>query len=73
LTAEQQTWLAESRSALAVPEPLVKSLTEYSREPARLYAYRNRLGDLIDRAQMPDADPWGKDFGVRGFGRRWDR
>ena len=45
----------------------VKSMAEYSRDPALLYRYRNRLGELIDRAAMPDADPWGESFGVRGF------
>ena len=50
-----------------MPEPLVKSIGEYSRDPALLYEYRNRLGELIDRAGMPDADPWGQNFGVRGF------
>jgi hypothetical protein len=45
-------------------------MSEYSRDPAQVYAYRNRLGTLIDRAGMPDVDPWGPDFGVRGFGQQ---
>jgi hypothetical protein len=43
-------WLAEARAALAVPEALVKSMTDFSRDPAALYAWRNRLADLIERA-----------------------
>jgi len=67
LPAEQQAWLTEAQAALQVPESLVKGIGEYSRDPALLYKYRNRLGELLDRAGIPDADPWGKDFGVRGF------
>jgi hypothetical protein len=70
LSAERKAWLAEAKAALLVPESLVKSMSEYSRDPAQVYAYRNRLGTLIDRAGMPDVDPWGPDFGVRGFGQQ---
>jgi len=66
-SAPQQAWLTEARAALQVPETLVNSVSEYSRDPAALYAYRNRLAELIDRAGVPDADPWGGRFGVRGF------
>ena len=65
LTATDKQWLADARQAVSVPEPLVKSMTDYSREPAALYAWRNRLGDLIDRSGMPDANPWGSGFGVQ--------
>jgi len=60
--------VAEARVALQVPETLIKSIAEYSRDPAQVYEYRHRLGELIDRAGVPDADPWGDRFGVRGFG-----
>jgi len=70
LSAEQQQWLREAKAALAVPESLVETMSQYSHDPQALYAYRNRLADLIDRSGMPDADPWGKDFGVRGFATR---
>jgi hypothetical protein len=42
-------------------------MTEYSREPSALYAWRDRLADLIDRSGMAEVNPWGKDFGVRGL------
>ncbi len=67
LPAGRQAWLAEARAALQVPDALVASLTAYTRDPQQVYAFRNRLGELIERAGVPDADPWGADFGVRGF------
>jgi len=48
-------WVEASKAALSVPEDLVKSMTEYSRDPAALYAWRNRLADLIECA--PDSGP----------------
>ena len=67
LTPAGQQWLAEAKTALAVPESLLKSMKEYSREPARLYAWRNQMAELIERSGVKDANPWGKNFGVRGF------
>jgi len=67
LDRNRAKWLAEAKAALAVPESLVKTMTEFSRDPARLYAWRDRIADLIDRSDITDADPWGSDFGVRGF------
>jgi len=49
-STEEAKWLAEAQAALVVPPSLVKSMTEYSHDPAALYAWRNRIGDLIDRA-----------------------
>ncbi|MDO8945311.1 MAG: DUF4091 domain-containing protein, partial [Desulfobacterales bacterium] len=66
LPAAQMTWLAEAKLALEVPETLVKSMTAYSRDPAKVYEWRNRIGDLIDRSGVSDANPWGNNFGVRG-------
>jgi hypothetical protein len=45
-------------------------MTDYSREPAKLYAWRNRLGDLIDRSGLADVNPWGENFGARGLPAR---
>ena len=67
LTPAVQQWLTEAKTTLAVPESLLKSLKEYSREPARLYAWRNQMAELIERSGVKDANPWGKNFGVRGF------
>ena len=70
LSAEQKDWLEEARAALPVPDSLVKTMSEYSHDPRMLYAYRNRLAELIDRSGTPGANPWGTDFNVRGFGSR---
>ena len=70
LSADQREWLREAKAALPVPESLVETMAKYPHDPQALYAYRNRLAELIDRSGMPDADPWGKDFGVRGFATR---
>jgi hypothetical protein len=67
LSADGKEWLTEAKAALLPPEALVKSMTDYSREPEKLYAWRNRLGDLIDRSGMADVNPWGLNFGARGF------
>lgn len=64
-SAEQQKWLADARAALKVPESVVRTMTEYSREPAALYAWRDRLGDLIERSGSAQVNPWGKPFSVR--------
>ena len=58
LSATQKQWLAEAKEALLVPATLVKNLKEYSRDPAELYAYRNRIAELIDRSDMPNINPW---------------
>jgi len=50
VSAETKQWLAEAIEALKVPETLVKTMTSYSRDPAQVYAWRNRIGDLLDRA-----------------------
>ncbi len=67
LSTQETQWLAEAKSALAVPEVLVKTMSEYSRDSAALYSWRNRIGDLIDRSGMTEVNPWGSNFGVRGF------
>ncbi len=66
LSGEHRQWLIEAEAALPVPAELVRTLSDYSREPARLYAWRDRLADLIERSGVTDADPWGPAFGVRG-------
>ena len=72
LSADQRAWLAEARAALPVPETLVKDMREYSHSSDDVYAYRNRLGALIDRADSADISPWNENFSVRGFRREAD-
>jgi hypothetical protein len=66
LSENEKKWLADAK-ALGVPEGFVTSLKEYSRDPKVLYAWRNRMGDLIDESGMVDVNPWGTHFNVRGF------
>ena len=65
--ADSDPWLTEARAALQVPTALVKSMTDYSRDPLALYAWRDRMADVIEQSGATDVDPWGKAFGVRGF------
>lgn len=68
-SAEQQQWLADAQAALKVPESLVRTMTEYTGDPAVVYAWRNRLGELIERSGEAHVNPWGEHFGVRGLER----
>ena len=45
-------WQREAEAALAVPAALVGSLTEYTRDPQKVYAWRSRLADLIEAAPV---------------------
>jgi hypothetical protein len=55
LSASRGEWLQKAKALLTVPEELVKSLTEYSRDPAAVYAYRTRLADAIEAAGIEPA------------------
>ena len=50
-----------------MPGSLVRTLSDFSRDPDELCAYRSRLADLIERSGVADANPWGDRFTVRGF------
>jgi hypothetical protein len=67
LLAAGMSRAGSATAALAVPESLGKTMSEYSHDPQVRYAYRDGLGHLIDRSGLADANPWGDDFGVRGF------
>ncbi len=65
LEEKDRAWLAAAQAALPVPEDLVKSMSEYSRDAAKLQAWRNRIAELIDASGAHDVDPWTKNSGVR--------
>lgn len=67
ICCEEKAWLNDARAALAVPDNLVHNLRSYTHDPKELFSWRERMADLIDVSGMADADPWGSDFGVRGF------
>ena len=48
LSPQQKEWLAEAKAALQVPQDLMRDMTDYSREPAKVYSWRNHMGDLIE-------------------------
>lgn len=43
-------WQKEAEAALSVPASVAESLTEYTRDPEQLKAWRSRLADLIESA-----------------------
>jgi hypothetical protein len=55
LRASRRQWLAKAKALPAVPEELVKSLTEYNRDPAAVYRYRNGLATAITTAGVEPA------------------
>jgi hypothetical protein len=62
LTEMERRWLTEAKVALQVPGDLVASLTEFSRDPERLYVWRERLAALIETSQERGIDPWAGGF-----------
>ena len=46
-------WRRNAEAALGIPGSLVSSLTEYSRDPQELYAWRARLAELLETAPLP--------------------
>jgi hypothetical protein len=48
-TPTEEQWLAEAREAASVPAEVTASMTEYTQDPAAVYAWRDRIGDLLDR------------------------
>jgi hypothetical protein len=49
-TAERTAWLAGAKALLEVPPAVAKSLTEYTSDPAAVYAWRERLAEAIATA-----------------------
>jgi len=55
LRATRAEWLARAKALLAVPEEVMKNLTEYTRDPATLYRYRRGLAEAIEAAGVEPA------------------
>ena len=51
LDARRTAWLKQAKAALETPAELLKSKTEYSRDPAVLYRYRDALAEAIVSAE----------------------
>ncbi len=67
LNSKERVWLQKAKKALVVPEKLVKNMKEYSHDPDVLRAWRENLANCIDSSNAANVDPWGPNFGVRGF------
>lgn len=57
LHVRRAEWLKKAKQLLAVPDEMVKSLTEYTRDPATVYRYRNSLAKTIETAGVEPASP----------------
>jgi hypothetical protein len=55
LHAKSARWLARAKAALAVPDDVVRSMTEYTHDPAAIYRYRQTLADAIEAAPVKAA------------------
>jgi len=60
LKRKSAKWLKTAQALLEVPPNVVKSLTEYTHDPANVYAYRQRLAGAIEDAGVSPAYPWSK-------------
>ncbi len=54
LSAKQQAWLAGAKDAAQVPLAVVSSMTEYTKDPTAIYAWRNRMGEMIEESRIAE-------------------
>ena len=47
--AADDAWAKRARTLLSVPDSVVKSTTDYTDDPAAVYAWRNEIADLLER------------------------
>lgn len=62
VSAAERQWLADAKKALEIPPTVVTSLTEYSRNPEPLVAWREQLAVLIEAGGERDLNPWPRGF-----------
>jgi hypothetical protein len=72
VSGKERQWLTEAKEAMTVPKEMVASLTAYSRDPKRLYAWREGLAGIIESAGLRDLNPWGNEFSLyrKGSGHK---
>ena len=58
LRAGRDGWLARAKGLLAVPANVLASKTEYTRDPAALYSWRDAVARAIEDAGTEPAYPW---------------
>ena len=47
LTSDQQRWLKQAEALLTVPQRVVESTNQYTKDPAEIYEYRRKLAEAI--------------------------
>ena len=52
MAAPSAPWSARARELLAVPKDVMVSMTEYTTDSAKLYAWRNAIADLIEESDV---------------------
>ena len=55
LRVQRAEWLVNVENLRVVPEELVKSLTEFTHNPAVVYRYRNSLAEAIEAVEIMTA------------------
>lgn len=66
LAESERQWLSAARAALETPNELVASQTEYTRDPAVLYSWREKLAALIEESGVGPIDLWKDGFKLLG-------
>ena len=64
-------WAARARELLAVPATLVESANNFSDDPAALYAWRDEMADLIEKATANVTSLCGEWGFSKDAGRNW--
>jgi hypothetical protein len=57
LRTRRADWLKDAKARLEVPPDVVTSLTEYTRDPDKVYRYRNGLADAIESSGVAAESP----------------
>ena len=65
-TPEQQTFVSEVNTLLAIPSNIISSLASYTRNPTEFYSFRQQVAEKIVQGQalMPQSPPDGDGDGV---------
>ena len=64
LSKSQKAWLKQAKSAARIPWNVVKEVYSYTYDPMVVYAYRNKLAQLIETSGMTDINPWENGMGI---------
>ena len=48
----EDEWTRAAKRLLAVPETVVKSLTDYSDDPRTVYAWRDEMADMLENERQ---------------------